>query len=142
MSRPHREWQPSNVFDVFGDDHARRILVATSEQPMAADDLADLLDVSTPTVYRRANTLIDYDLLRERRQIDPDGNNYKTYEATLKRIAFEIDDGGYEIDITMRRSLVDQFDTFWSDLERSGSEPLGSIDQSGGDTSPGDPHHG
>lgn len=117
-----KEWAPSDVFDVFGDSLARRILVLASDRPLSADDLADQFDVSRPTIYRRINALIDYDLLREQQEIDMDGNHYKVFETTLKRIAFEIDGGGYTIDMTVRQSLADKFESFWSGLEESQTE--------------------
>lgn len=117
-----KEWAPSDVFDLFGDSLARRILVLASDRPLSADDLAHQLDVSRPTVYRRINALMDYDLVRERQQIDAKGNHYQLFETTLQRITFEIDNGGYNIDLTMRQSLADQFESFWTDLEASSSE--------------------
>lgn len=134
-----KEWAPETVFDVFGDSVARRILVLASEQQVSAEELADILDTSLPTVYRRLNTLGEYDLLSEHQQIDQDGTHYKTYTTALDRITFEIEDGGYSIDIELRQSLVDQFETFWSDLDGSrGMLDLGvdrqsnSTDRSGG----------
>jgi len=53
-----REWNTSDVFDVFGDELARRILVLASERPVSADELADLLYVSEPTVYGGLNALL------------------------------------------------------------------------------------
>lgn len=117
-----KEWAPSDLFDVFGDPLARRILVLASERPVSADDLADQLDASRPTIYRRVNALIDYDLLRERQQIGRAGNHYQTFETTLRRVAFEIEDGGYDISLTMRQSLADQFESFWTDLEEANAE--------------------
>lgn len=118
-----KEWDPATVFDVFGDELARRLLVLASDRPVAVDDLADQLDVSEPTVYRRVNTLLEYDLVSEHQEVADDGNHYKTFETALKRAAFEIEAGGYNIDLELRQSLVDQFDAFWSDLERSGPGP-------------------
>lgn len=117
-----KEWAPSDVFDVFGDSLARQLLVLASDRPLSADDLAQQLGVSRPTIYRRVNALIDYDLLRERQQIDAKGNHYQLFETTLQRITLEIDNGGYTIDLTMRQSLADQFESFWTDLEGSSSE--------------------
>lgn len=113
-----KEWEPSDVFDVFGDSLARRILVLASERPVSADDLADQLDVSRPTIYRRVNALVDYDLLSEQQQLDADGNHYQTVETTLKEVVFEIEDGGYNVSLQMRQSLADQFESFWSDLDQ------------------------
>lgn len=114
-----KEWDPEGIFDLFGDDLTRRILVLASEQPLSADELAGTLDASHPTIYRRINALLEYDLVTEQQQIDAEGNHYKTFETTLNRISFEIDDGGYNIDIQMRENLIDQFDDFWSDLGES-----------------------
>lgn len=138
-----KEWDPTTVFDLFGDDLARRILVVASERPLSAGELASNLDASLPTVYRRVNALLEYDLVREQQQIDADGNHYKTFETTLNRIAFEIEDGGYNIDIQLRQSLVDQFGDFWSDLGQSSTGE--SIDQGHGtehNRPRRDTHHG
>lgn len=123
-----KEWSPSDVFDVFGDRLARRILVLASERPVSADDLSEQLDVSRPTIYRRVNALIDYDLLNEQQRLDADGNHYQTVETTLKQVVFEIEDGGYNVSLEMRQSLADQFESFWSDLDQPGAEETRGVD--------------
>lgn len=115
-----KEWEPETVFDVLGSEHARQILALASLEPMSAEDLADHCETSLPTVYRRVNALLEYDLLREETQIDEDGNHFKLFETNLERICFEIEEGGFNIDITLRRDLTDQFDEFWEGL-RTGS---------------------
>lgn len=138
-----KQWEPTNIFGVFGDQLARQILVLTSERPMSADDLSDHLDASPPTIYRRINTLIEYDLMKSQQQVDQNGHHYQTFKTTLKQIAFEIEDGGYNIDVQMRRSLVGQFEAFWSDLEDS--SPKGEANPEASTTSdnpPEDAHHG
>ncbi|WP_049920411.1 winged helix-turn-helix domain-containing protein [Haloferax sulfurifontis] len=128
----NKEWNPQSIFDLFGDQLARHILVLTSERAFSADELSNILEVSPPTVYRRVNELAEYDLLTEQQEIDEDGHHFKTFETTLKRVVFEIDDGGYNIDIQMRQSLVDQFESFWSEFEQS--QPSGTIDLEGNAT--------
>lgn len=138
-----KEWSPEGIFDLFGDDLTRQILVLASERPLSADEVSSTLDASRPTIYRRLNALLEYDLLKEQQQIDADGNHYKTFETTLHRVAFEIDDGGYNIDVQMRRNIVDQFDGLWSDLGESGvresTEPGRDLERTGGHR---DTHHG
>lgn len=112
-----KEWEPETIFDVLASDHAREILALTSVRPMSAQDLADHCETSLPTIYRRVNALLEYDLLQEDTQIDEEGNHYKTFATNLERIVFEINDGGVDIDIQLRKDLVDQFDEFWRDLE-------------------------
>lgn len=115
-----KEWDPETIFDVLGSEHARKILALSSREPMDADALAEQCDTSLPTVYRRVNALQEYDLLQEETHIDADGNHYKTFQTNLQRICFEVNDGGFDIDIALRRDLTDRFDEFWGGL---GGEP-------------------
>jgi uncharacterized protein YdhG (YjbR/CyaY superfamily) len=107
--------------DVFGNEYARQILALASVEPVAAEDIAEVLDASLPTVYRRVNVLLEYDLLKERTQVDEDGHHYQTFETSLKRVSFEVEDGGIDIDLELRRDLFDRFSDFWQDLEDAGS---------------------
>lgn len=123
-----KEWAPAGVFDIFGDRLCRKILVLASAQPVSADDLAEQLDVSKPTVYRRVNALHEHDLLSQQQQFDIDGNHYQQFETTLEQVVFEIDDGGYNIQLQMRQSLADQFESFWSDLDEGKPETTRATD--------------
>jgi predicted transcriptional regulator len=116
-----KEWDPMDIFDLFGDELTRRILVLASDQPISADDASSVVDASPPTIYRRFNALLEHDLVKEQQQIDKNGNHYKTFETTLNKVVFEIDDGGYNINLQMRKSLVDQFVDMWFDFGQSSS---------------------
>lgn len=111
-----KEWDPDTMLDVFGSETARGILALASVEPRSAADLSDRLEVSEPTVYRRLDALRRYDLVTEQARVDDGGNHYKTYETTLDRITFEIEDGRFVVDVRLERDLVDQFEGFWSDL--------------------------
>lgn len=138
-----KEWQQTDIFDVFGDDLARKILVLASERPLSAAELGAALDASRPTIYRRVNALLDYDLVREHQQIDDDGNHYKTFETTLHRITLEVEDGSYAVDVEMRQNLADQFRDLWSDLGRtSASEPHEHRNETRRSSQRRDTHHG
>lgn len=117
------EKSPEELLDMFGDDVVRRILLLTSDTPMSADALANELDVSRPTVYRRVNALAEYDLLREDLETDSDGHHYRTFEPALNEITFEVDDGVFGITVEMDEDLVDRFDGFLGGLEESYSGP-------------------
>lgn len=116
-----KEWEPETIFDVIGSEYARQILALGSHEPMSADELADRCGTSLPTVYRRVNALLEYDLLQEESRIDAEGNHYKEFETNLRRICFEVDAGGFDIDIQLRHDMVDRFERFWGDLEESSS---------------------
>ena len=102
-----KEWNPQNVFDVFGDERARRILTLASERPRSAEALAERLEVSQPTVYRRLDVLEDHDLLRQERRVDGDGHHHKAYETTLESARFDVEDGEFVIDLTLTRDPME-----------------------------------
>ena len=106
------DWDPNTVFDVLGDEEARRLLAAANLEPVSAQELADGLDVSEATVYRRVDACTEYDLLVERTRVDDDGNHYTVYETKLQRACFEIDGGGYDVNVERRRDAVDRLDDF------------------------------
>lgn len=111
------EWDPESVFDVLGNEHVRQILALASVEPVSADDLADHTDASQPTVYRRVNVLQEYDMLTEETELDDEGNHYKTYRTTLERVCFDVEDGGFTVDIQLRQDAVERFSEVWTDGE-------------------------
>ncbi len=126
-----KEWDPETVFEVLGSEEVRRILAAANVDPVSVQALADRLDASEPTVYRRVNVCQEYDLLREETRVDADGNHYKVYETALERVCFELDGGVFEVDIQLRRELVDE-----STAVREGGESDAEA-ESEGDDEPG-----
>lgn len=94
--------EPTRQLDVLGDDCARTILVATSEGPHTAKELADRTNCSSATVYRRLNDLLESDLVKECIRFEEDGSHTTAYEATVDRVWVEIGDG--EIDVGVSRA--------------------------------------
>lgn len=110
------------MFDVLGSEEVRRILALADVRPMSAEEFAEHLEASQPTVYRRVNACQEYDLLAEETRIDEDGNHYKVFRTNLERVCLEIDDGGFDVTVSLRRDLVDRFTDFWDDLEEGGDD--------------------
>lgn len=100
-------WDADTLFDVFERKTAREILALTSVEPMSAQALADHTDESEPTIYRRIDALTEYDLLEEKTRMDEEGNHYSVYETNLETVCFHLEDGGFTIDVTYRRELVE-----------------------------------
>jgi len=126
-----KKWGPANTLDVFGDPLCRKILIMASESPISATALADHLDVAPPTIYRRTDELSNHDFIRERETIDENGNHYRIFETAIKTVTFEIEDGGYTVNINLRRDLTDEFESFWTELaDDSPTETMGTADQS------------
>lgn len=117
-----KEWSPSNVLDVFGDSVARATLVIANDDPVSVKEIAERLDVSDPTIYRRIGPLVDANLLEEHRRIDRDGNQHKEYETILDEATFRIDEDSYTVDIQVDQDLSEDFASMWTDLESSGPQ--------------------
>ena len=136
-----KEWSPSNILDVFGDSVARATLVIADGGPVSVKEIAEHLDVSNPTIYRRIEPLVDANLLEERRRIDTDGNQHKEYVTILEEATFRIDDDSYTVDIQVDQDLTDDFESMWSDLESDAprQEPAETSTATGANTSRSDP---
>lgn len=135
-----KEWCPSNVLDVFGDPIARATLVLANQGPVVVKELADELDVSDPTIYRRIDPLVDADLLEERQRIDQKGNQHKEYETKLDEVTFKLEGSSYTVDVQVNQDLTDDFESMWTDLESSGQrgEATGRSDPTGANATRGD----
>lgn len=110
-----KEWEPKNIFDVLGNAQARQILVLADVKPMSAQELADQCGTSLPTIYRRINELVSYDLLQKQAKTEK-GTQYQIFRTDLKKVCFEIDEGSFVVDVKLRRQMVDQFEEFWQEF--------------------------
>lgn len=106
----------ATVAGLLGDDCARTILEATTTEPRSAEELEERCDVSLPTIYRRLETLVEFDLLEEHTRADPDGHHYTVYEARVERVVLELEDDGFSIRVTRRDRMADRFTQFVEDV--------------------------
>ncbi|MFC6974487.1 helix-turn-helix domain-containing protein [Halomicroarcula sp. GCM10025709] len=106
------------VLALLDDPYARDILTATSEQPMSAKTLSERCDASLPTVYRRAERLVESGLLEERTEIAEDGHHYSVYEARLRRLAVELEDGTLSVELEEKQEIdvADRFTEMWDGI--------------------------
>lgn len=119
------QWDPDGIFEVLASQDSRRILAAASVRPLSAQELEQVCDASLPTIYRRINVLLDYELLSEEQVVDSDGKQYKQYTTDLKGIHIEVEDGGFNVNVEVRKDAVDKFGELFRDLGegRQGSVP-------------------
>jgi len=110
------QWNPDNIIEVLASNESRTILSAASVRPVSAEELEQLCDVSLPTVYRRINVLVEYDLLSEEQAIDPDKGQYKRFRTDLQEVRLVVEDGGFDIEVKLRRDTVDKLDEVMQDL--------------------------
>jgi Fe2+ or Zn2+ uptake regulation protein len=138
-----KEWNPNDIFEVLASEHARKILAAASIRPVSAQELKNICETSLPTVYRRVNALITYDLLSDQLEIESDGTHYSTYTSDLNEIRIRVEDGEFNVNIEIQKDSVDQFGEMISDLETGqASSELESEKHNSGDVSDSSPGSG
>ena len=85
-----------DLLELLSDEYAREILAATSVKPMSANQIADRCEMSLPTVYRRVGRLQEFDLIEEQTRVEPGGNDYSVFTATLAEVSVSLDEGTFE----------------------------------------------
>jgi len=110
------QWNPEGIFEVLASKESRRILAAASVQPLSAKELETICNSSLPTIYRRVNVLVEYDLLSEERLSDPSRTQSKQYSTDLREIAIEVESGDFDVNISLKKDTVDQFGELFRDL--------------------------
>jgi DNA-binding transcriptional ArsR family regulator len=86
------------LLSILSDDYAREILKAVSSDPLPAPEIADRLDFSKPTVYRRLNRLEEIGVVETSLAYDPDGHHRKQFQATLDQVVLSIDTDDIAVD--------------------------------------------
>lgn len=84
------------LLDLFGDEHTRRTFEAISDQPKCGRSIAEELDVSRATVYRRLDALVEADLVTAETTLAADGNHRNRYETAVTGLSVTVSDGGLE----------------------------------------------
>lgn len=106
-----------DILNTIGDESARRILAAISREPQSARELSENLDFSQATVYRRLETLEEYNLIKDKTIVGDDGNHYKLYECNFNSTVIALDDDEYDVRIFREDDLPDRFSQLWDDLQ-------------------------
>jgi predicted transcriptional regulator len=86
----------STVVSLLDDEHARSILVATSEEPLSATELSERCDVSVSSIYRRLDRLAAANLVEEQTRPRRDGHHDTVYVSLVGRFELAIEDGTLE----------------------------------------------
>lgn len=106
------------ILDTIGDEKARDVLAAISEEPRSAKELREALDMSLPTVYRRIETLEESDLVRSQTFVAEDGNHYEIYESNFDSTVIRLKDSQYSVQIYRKENVPDRFANLWDDLSK------------------------
>lgn len=108
------------ILDTIGDENARDILAAISEDPRPAKELAEATDTSLPTVYRRIEMLKEHELINSNTLVADDGNHYEIYESNFDSTVIRLQDdtGEYDIRIYRKENVPERFASLWEDLSQ------------------------
>ncbi|MFC4358427.1 ArsR/SmtB family transcription factor [Halobium salinum] len=106
---------PQSVVESIDSEDAREILALASREPMSVDEFEAEVGVSLATVYRRTDELTGQGFLEERTEVADDGDHYSSYETSLHRITFTVEDGEFRVDVEVRRD-DDKFARLWRSL--------------------------
>lgn len=101
---------------LLADECARTILLETMTESLSAEALSGRCDVSPQTIYRRLDDLEEHGLVSEQTQVDTAGHHYKVYAATLDRVVVDLTTDGFELQLTRRERMADQFTQFIEDM--------------------------
>jgi DNA-binding transcriptional ArsR family regulator len=104
------------ILDTIGDKEARRVLASISQEARSAKELADQLDLSLPTVYRRLELLQEHDLAKSQTLVGENGNHYKVFECNFDATVISLDDDVYNVRIYRTDNLPDRFTSLWDEL--------------------------
>lgn len=115
MDVPEDE-SPTELFALLDDEYARAILRATHATPMSAPDLAEAIDASPPTVYRRIERLQAHDLLTESTELDADGHHRSRYRARLDELTVTLTEDGFEVRVERAAHPADRLTDMWEGL--------------------------
>jgi DNA-binding transcriptional ArsR family regulator len=116
-SHPVDDERPiEEILNTIGDESARDVLAAISREPKSAKQLAEVCDMSLPTIYRRLELLQEHDLIDERTAIADDGNHYNVYECNFDSTVITLQDDEYKVRIYRRENVPDRFTQLWDEL--------------------------
>jgi DNA-binding transcriptional ArsR family regulator len=105
-----------DVLDAMGDQYARDVLAAICRESRSAKELAEELDHSLQTVYRRIDLLEEHELVTAHTRIAADGNHHQVYDSNFDSVLISMEDDEYDVRIYRRDDLPERFGDLWDDL--------------------------
>ena len=90
---PERTEQPidtDELLSVLGDNHTREILTIIGEESLPAREIAERLDISRPTVYRRLNRLESLGVVEGVMSIHSSGQHRQEFRVVLDEVTLSL----------------------------------------------------
>ena len=76
---------------LIGNKEIRRILAALNVEPSSVKQLANSMDLSQATIYRRLKELDEHNLIKTRTFLADDGHHYHVYECNFRSATITLD---------------------------------------------------
>lgn len=105
------------LFDALHDETSCAILALITDRARSVGELAELLDKSPSTIYRRMETLQSYDLVTEGLELDRNGHHRHLYRSSVRRLVVEFADETVTIRVQHRGDAVDRFTRLWKTMQ-------------------------
>jgi DNA-binding transcriptional ArsR family regulator len=105
-----------DILDALGDAEARRILAAINLEALSAKEIAERLDLSLPTVYRRLDMLESCDLVAARTLVAENGNHYKVFECNFESTVITLDGQEFKAQVHHEEGIPERFSTLWEEF--------------------------
>lgn len=83
---------------LLSDDHARRVLDELDDEPLSARELAERLESSRATVYRRLNSLESAGLVRSSIDVRAGGHHRRRYRVAVDRVRLDFGGDGVSVE--------------------------------------------
>jgi predicted transcriptional regulator len=93
---------PFDLFNLVLDKHTSKILDLTSERPVNAGELSDLVGIPLAACYRRIRILKEAGLLKEDSKVQSEGGkSVSAYKSTVDSAEIALKDGRLTIQMTV-----------------------------------------
>lgn len=105
-----------SLLDAVHNDTSRQILTYTSETERSAEELAELIDVTQTTIYRKLEELVENDLVLERIHVDSSGDHYHEYRAAIDEVHVRILGEEVQVEVSRNEEAADTFTRVWESI--------------------------
>lgn len=96
--RPDTGMRALELLDLVGDEYTREVMVAVSETPRSATEVAATTSVSEPTAFRRLDRLEEFGLVEGVTVIDTDdGHHCKRFRTAVTGFVVEFGTEGVSV---------------------------------------------
>lgn len=90
--------EPDELFSMLGEENTRDVLRVVTDDSLPAREVANRLDISRSTAYRRLNRLEEAALVETTTACHPDGHHRKQFRAAVTAVRLTIRNGEFAIE--------------------------------------------